>query len=106
MTEVREMTRSEAILAISPISSSVIPSEKYSCSGFPDRFSSGSTAMESIRGEGAFARKYPIITRSTTARPPAIQGKRRQGGAEGKLAGLDRVSVTGDEAGPTCDRNR
>ena len=50
------MTRNEAILAISPISSSVIPSEKYSCSGFPDKFSSGSTAIESIRDEGEASR--------------------------------------------------
>ena len=46
------MTRREAICAISLINSSVIPSEKYSWAGFPDKFSSGSTAMESIRGDG------------------------------------------------------
>ena len=49
MTDVREITRTPLILAIAEISSSVMPSEKYSCAGSPERFSSGRMARESIR---------------------------------------------------------
>ena len=52
MTDVREITRSPPIFARSAISCSVIPSAKYSCSGSPDRFSNGSTAMDRIWPEG------------------------------------------------------
>ena len=46
ITEVREITRSAPTLPSSVITSSVIPSAKYSCSLSPERFSSGSTANE------------------------------------------------------------
>jgi hypothetical protein len=46
ITDVREITRSDPIFARVVISSSVIPSAKYSCEGSPERFSSGNTAME------------------------------------------------------------
>src|SRR4030095_8827148 len=52
ITDVREMTLSALILASSAISASVIPSEKYSCSGSWEKFSSGRTAMERIGGDG------------------------------------------------------
>ena len=42
-----------AIFARSVISSSVMPSAKYSCAGSPERFSSGSTAIERIAGARA-----------------------------------------------------
>src|SRR5262249_20678285 len=46
ITEVREITRSELILAKLAISSSVIPSAKYSCSGSREKLSRGSTAKD------------------------------------------------------------
>ena len=46
MIEVREITRSERILASWAISSSVMPSAKYSCSRSLDRLVRGSTASE------------------------------------------------------------
>ena len=48
MTEVRDGTRSAEIFDRSLISSSVIPSAKYSCEASPVRFSRGSTATDSI----------------------------------------------------------
>src|SRR3954447_26434807 len=48
MVESREVTRKELILATSVISSSVMPSAKYSCAESPERFSSGSTAIDPI----------------------------------------------------------
>ena len=46
MTEVREMTRREPILARSVINWSVMPSTKNSSDGSPDKLSRGRTAME------------------------------------------------------------
>jgi RNA polymerase sigma factor (sigma-70 family) len=47
---VREITRSALICPRWLISSSVMPSAKYSCAASPDRFSNGSTARERILG--------------------------------------------------------
>ena len=44
------MTRRARICARLLISASVIPSAKYSCAGSPDRFCSGSTAIDLISG--------------------------------------------------------
>ena len=55
MTDVREMTRSAEILDSRAMSSSVIPSAKYSCAGSGVRFSSGRTAREWISGRLAGA---------------------------------------------------
>ena len=46
------------ILEISVIKSSAIPSEKYSCSGSPDRFSNGKIAIEGLSGAGLQVRPY------------------------------------------------
>jgi hypothetical protein len=46
MAEVRDITRSELMLANSVINSAVIPSAKYSCSVSPERFSKGNTAKD------------------------------------------------------------
>jgi len=46
ITEVRDITFSDPIFDRSVISSSVMPSAKYSCSGSPERFASGNTASE------------------------------------------------------------
>ena len=48
MTDVREMTRSALIFESSAMSASVMPSEKYSCSGSAERFWNGRTAIEVI----------------------------------------------------------
>src|ERR1035437_6683594 len=50
ITDVREMTRNRLIREMAAMSSSVMPSEKYSWDGSPERLSSGSTARESMRG--------------------------------------------------------
>src|SRR5277367_3944231 len=49
-TEVQEITLRLSILVRVVISSRVVPSAKYSCSGSPDRFFNGSTAKEWISG--------------------------------------------------------
>ena len=87
MTDVREITLSEPSFARSPISTSVIPSEKYSCSGSPERFSSGRTAMERIGEEISAAgispgRSASILQPTTAATPrstssPAADAARR-----------------------------
>src|SRR5262252_42487 len=53
MTDVREITRSALIFESSVMRSSVMPSAKYSCSGSPDRFSSGRTASARMGGPGS-----------------------------------------------------
>jgi hypothetical protein len=50
--ELREITITSGILEISVMMSSVMPSEKYSCSGSLDILSKGSTAMEGFSGSG------------------------------------------------------
>src|SRR5271157_4491414 len=56
MTDVRDMTRRLPNCARSPISSSVIPSVKYSWAGSLERFPKGKTAMElnCFAGRAAF----------------------------------------------------
>ena len=46
VVDVREMTLSPPRWPSVPINSSVMPSAKYSCAGSPDRFASGSTAID------------------------------------------------------------
>ena len=73
------MTRSARIWASPAISDSVMPSVKNSCAGSPDRSTSGSTAMDSIRGAVASARADPaeaMITRSSSASARAEGGRR------------------------------
>src|SRR5688572_18684023 len=50
MTDVREITFKALMRDNSVISASVMPSAKYSRALSPDRFSSGSTASDSMRG--------------------------------------------------------
>src|SRR5262249_31931809 len=69
ITEVREITRSELILAKLAISSSVIPSAKYSCSGSREKLSRGRTARERI-----FAAAGPANGRSR--QPPRLRPAR------------------------------
>ena len=64
ITDVRDVIRRLPILARSVISASVIPSAKYSCSGSPERFSSGITASDAMCGT---AGRVPIKRRI----PPA-----------------------------------
>ena len=90
---------SEPMRAISPISSSVIPSEKYSCAGLPDRFSSGSTAMDSIRRGDGRRRRSPTARLDTATRPPPMasiprRGMRGLGAAPGAMpAGVVSTSA-------------
>ncbi len=68
MTDVREITRSDAMRASFAINSSVIPSAKYSCFASPERFFNGSTAIDSIfcndNSPGAF---LPMMRHDPTA---------------------------------------
>ncbi len=69
ITEVREITRNLPIFARSVMSSSVMPSTKYSCCGSLERFSSGRIAIERI-GESdspARTRRRPIPQASTAS---------------------------------------
>ena len=50
--QLRAMTKSPEILERSVMRSSVIPSEKYSCSGSPDMLVKGSTAIDGLSGSG------------------------------------------------------
>ena len=52
MTEVRETTRRLGIRASSVMSSSVMPSAKYSCEESPERLTRGRTARERMGAEG------------------------------------------------------
>src|SRR5258708_37801926 len=75
MTEVRDITCSEPTWASLVISSSVSPSEKYSCAGSEERLTRGKTAMERIAvGPGVtavpFARNF--TTRGTKYRVLAM----------------------------------
>ena len=51
-TELRAMTNSPEAFDRSVMMSSVMPSEKYCCSGSPLMFSKGSTAMDGLSGKG------------------------------------------------------
>ena len=51
IAEVREMTRRPWIMDSRPISSSVMPSAKYSWDGSPLKFSKGRTAKDRIAGD-------------------------------------------------------
>src|SRR5260370_15863363 len=64
MAEVRDVTRNVAIFESWVISVSVIPSEKYSCSGSRDRFSSGKTASDRILEF--------LLPRSRSRNPPGL----------------------------------
>src|ERR1700694_1418606 len=75
MTEVREITRSELVWASLVISSSVSPSEKYSCAASEERFTNGRTAMDWMAAAAAvagatFARNF--TTRGIKNRAVAI----------------------------------
>src|SRR5258708_30903414 len=75
MTEVRDITCSEPTWASLVISSSVSPSEKFSCAGSEERLTRGKTAMERIAvGPGVtavpFARNF--TTRGTKYRVLAM----------------------------------
>ena len=71
MTEVREITRSALILERSAISASVIPSAKYSWSGSREKFSSGRTARDEMRGVrfrlSKRSRQSPTLSPKSTA---------------------------------------
>ena len=51
--ELRAMANSPEILERSVMMSSEMPSAKYSCSGSPDMFSNGSTAIDGLSGSGS-----------------------------------------------------
>jgi len=64
MADVRDITRNAPIFERSVVSSSVMPSTKYSCSGSWERFSMGNTAMERIAG--------PRLSNSRARQPPTF----------------------------------
>ncbi|MBA7705721.1 hypothetical protein ES703_114557 [subsurface metagenome] len=100
MIDVRDLTCSAPIFPRSAISASVIPSAKYSCSGSPDRFSSGSTASDTIRPglapPSSCSRHRPIFSPTTTSAPTtspiAIAHRHR---VRTGAAGLAAVAVAG-----------
>src|SRR5690348_1821591 len=106
MTEVRDITRRELTLARSVINSSVMPSEKYSWEGSPDRLASGRTAMErteeaALMGwESArtFQRADTTTTKSIpTARTARMRGRAfvRVGDSGASLAGSGCIGCLG-----------
>ncbi len=92
MTEVRETTRRLGIRASSVMSSSVMPSAKYSWAGSPERFWRGSTAIEPIAARVSRWRK-----RAASGWGPRVRYRndyeygRQQGGDQPKsAAGFNR----------------
>src|ERR1700687_297904 len=88
MVEAREITRNELTCARLVIRASVIPSAKYSCEESPVRFSSGNTAIASIRITWALLENLPFHTFTTNpksndktraAAPHAAHRLRHQG---------------------------
>src|SRR6185436_19392587 len=81
MIDVREITRSDVVRAISVMRLSVTPSTRYSCCGSAEKFSSGSTASDSTgRGKNRFQIRErassvvrKAITNSATATTAKIQ---------------------------------
>jgi hypothetical protein len=72
ITEVREITLRARICARLLISVSVMPSAKYSCSGSPDKFCKGSTAIDWIFGCSRFAPPRRIVTKAIVPRARRI----------------------------------
>ncbi len=104
MTEVREITRSPPILARSVMSCSVMPSAKYSCSGSPDRFSSGKTATDRIWPEDGAGVHEPRNSNAAVAKtpmasnPPTSQAERR--GRRSTSPAVTRSEATDVFVGP------
>src|SRR5438876_8366502 len=105
MTDVREMTRSAEILDSRAMSSSVIPSAKYSCAGSGVRFSSGRTARDFTwaRATGAGRARVPVDFQTTNAprsaaatAAPAIQYFRRPVRTGATAAGIRGTDATPD----------
>ena len=118
--EEREITFNAPIFARSVIRASVIPSAKYSCSGSPERFRRGSTAMDSM---GAGPARLDIWSHSrmifgprmiarTATRSPAAAHKnlRRARHAEGvsgtAFSSLARSPVDSYRSPGSFDRQR
>jgi hypothetical protein len=53
--ELRSMTKSQRMRDSAVMISSTMPSTKYSCSGSPDMFWNGSTAIDGLSGRGSAA---------------------------------------------------
>src|SRR6516165_2614358 len=72
------MTKSQRMRLSAVMISSTMPSAKYSCSGSPDRFWNGNTAIDGLSGSGSTASETP--TRALRALPsPACGGGVREG---------------------------
>ena len=76
MTEVRETTRRLGIRASSVMSSSVMPSAKYSWEGSPERLSRGRTARERMGAEWTRVARSQAMTRK--ANPATRMAARRK----------------------------
>src|SRR5579871_6216940 len=111
MTEVNEITRNERIWARFEIKASVAPSVKYSCCGSPDRFRSGSTAIDRIRpaaaGGGrnfhhASARPAAATARATATHCQGNFGVITDGpastGADGTVSGAGSLASASTDA--------
>src|SRR5579863_3815203 len=107
--EVRAATCNSLISASELSSSSVSPSEKYSCSLSPLRFTNGSTAIECGGGAKAVAdgvkcfeiQKYADAAKTTTATIASSTGFDRQVARTGSLiAGVaPDTALNGDSSG-------
>ena len=70
--ELRAITKNQRSLDSAVMMSSLMPSEKYSCSGSPLMLMKGSTAMAGRSGSGKAGRDCSWI--SSGGRPPAAAG--------------------------------
>ncbi len=104
IAEVREITRSDRICASCVMSSSVMPSAKYSCSASPEKFASGRTAIDwmppaappgsSLRIVPALMASIARIARMARARAPIATSRRVRAPTGAAAAGRAAADVS------------
>ena len=98
MTDVRDVTRRSLICESLEINASVMPSEKNSCDGSPDRFWSGSTAIDEIRPR-SFPERHQAPAAVTISSPvtvaAAIIHQRKRGAPAALAACMTDAAATG-----------
>src|SRR5712671_5474976 len=97
MTDVREVTWSAPILPRLLISSSVMPSAKYSCSGSWERLSKGRTAMDWMRAGAALPRDRVLSL--PTSKAKSRVSPHRNAIADIAAVGSSRILDQGATAG-------
>ncbi len=73
--ELRAITKNQWKRLSAVMMSSAIPSAKYSCSGSPDIFSNGSTAIEGLSGRGSVAKAATSVDELGTPEPLPLPDK-------------------------------